>query len=247
MAIGLVIVVARGSSIAVALTAILLMKLIQGLRRRKILLSIYLTVVVTVSFSLLPAQQSDFYLRLKTIASTDTEKTFSTVTDGRVVVPTLPSRVGDESQARSLYDSRCQPLVAGYNSVAIRRILYQEAIELFVHHPSDGVGATNFGKYSCAGEGAYPHSTVLQAFAELGVAGGGLFLSLIAISLSQLWRIQSSSPVVANEATLLLALLVFFTISDQIYGSYFMAATSFFLFGVTASFSLRSAPFIYSK
>lgn len=244
MAIGLVMIAARGSLIIAALTTILLIFLIPGLWRRKILLMVYLVVATAVAFDLLPAQQSEFYSRLKTLASSGPIQP-TTGEEGRAVVSVLPSGERDSVPVTQRDVPRCQPLTEGFNSVAIRRVLYQEAITLSIQYPLTGVGAGNFGNYSCGGERVYPHSTVLQAFAELGLAGGSLLLTLIAISLLKFWRAHASSPAAASEAALGLALLVFFTLSDQIYGSYFMAAASFFLFGVAASFRMRYAPFTH--
>lgn len=245
MAIGLVMIAARGSLIGAALTMTLLMFLIPGSWRRKILLVVYLAIATVVAFNLLPAQQSEFYSRLKTLASSDPTQIPNTGVEGRAAVSALPSGVTDSGPVTRRDGPRCQPLAAGFNSVAIRRVLYQEAIALSIQYPLAGVGAGNFGKYSCGGEGVYPHSTVLQAFAELGVAGGSLLLTLIAISLLNFWRGHASSPAAASEAALWLALLAFFTLSDQIYGSYFMAAASFFLFGVAASLRMRYPPFAH--
>lgn len=68
--------------------------------------------------------------------------------------------------------TRFKPIVYGVSSVAIRRVLYGEAVDLALAHPLTGIGASKCGFYSCGGWGAYPHSTFLQAFAELGVVGG---------------------------------------------------------------------------
>jgi O-antigen ligase len=229
LTIASVMIAARGSLITTALTMLVLLILLPGQWRRKAALILYLGAAAALAFKLLPAQQSELYSRLKTIAST---------TAVEAAVPHAQSSVVNGVPVALQTDPRCQPLVLGFNSVAIRRVLYQEAVDLSVQHPFAGVGASNFGKYSCGGEKSYPHSTVLQAFAELGLFGGGLLVALVVVSLLVFWRAHASSVRAATDATLWFVLLLFFTLTDQIYGNYFMAAGSFFLFGVAARYQL---------
>lgn len=128
----------------------------------------------------------------------------------------------------------CRPIEAAVDSVAIRLVLYQEALAVFTARPLFGSGANNFGKHSCSGHGGFPHSTLLQGLAELGLFGGGLFLALIAMGFLTLagWRLQAgkAGPVVPFS----LALCASYLVADQIYGNYFMSTGTYLLLGITA-------------
>ena len=84
-----------------------------------------------------------------------------------------------------LKEASCLPFKHGIDSVAMRWVLYQEAVAMFLQDPWIGVGAAAFGKYSCAGIGGFPHSTALQILAELGILGAGLFAILVVLVFHQ--------------------------------------------------------------
>ena len=136
----------------------------------------------------------------------------------------------------------CRAIDRGINSLAIRWTLYQEAGAIFVKNPVWGVGAASFGRYSCAGEMGFPHSTILQSFAELGIVGGLLYGGLLITAFLSLIRraFTSATKPVDTAAQLSLPLFVMYLLVDQLYGNYFMAAGSYFLIGVAAS--MRSNP-----
>lgn len=133
--------------------------------------------------------------------------------------------------------SSCGPIIAGVDSVAIRWVLYQEAVAQFVQAPLLGVGAGLFGERSCLGPGGFPHSTLLQGFAELGVVGGGIYLALFITATIIVLRRVGQNKDLAGQAYLLLvlSLLVSELVVDQIYGDYFMASGAYFLFGLIAA------------
>lgn len=135
----------------------------------------------------------------------------------------------------------CDPVVEGVNSVAIRWLLYQEAMAQFLEAPLAGSGAGLFGERSCLGVGGYPHSTVFQSFSELGVVGGIVYLALIAIAMVSLLRLIAREQSLARHAHLLLVLSLFvmFFLADQIYGNYFMASGTYFTLGVIAALKKR--------
>ncbi len=136
----------------------------------------------------------------------------------------------------------CLPIEKGIDSVAIRYLLYHEAKAVFINSPLWGVGAASFGRYSCAGETGYPHNTVLQSFAELGIVGGLLYCGLLVIALFGFFRRAFNGTVKKTSAVaqLSLSLYVMYLLTDQLYGNYFMAAGSYFMIGVAAS--MRSNP-----
>lgn len=227
--VALVLIAARGALIICAIVLILMviMNHHAAWRRRMMLVGIFI-LSVTAALYVLPQPQADFYART---ASADH---FS------FTRPSLPEHM--ETPAKIQSNSKCNPIVKGVDSVAIRRLLYIEAIELTVQHPLTGVGAALFGSYSCGGPGTYPHSTVLQAFAELGILGGVVLLLLYAISFGSAMRIYAAMEG-KGEIIVWIVLAAFFALTDQIYGSYFMAPGSFFMFGLVASLRSRKDTF----
>lgn len=92
------------------------------------------------------------------------------------------------------------------------------------------VGAARFGDRSCTGASGFPHSTVYQTFAELGLVGGGTLLALLLLAGTALAR-QNRRDAAATYA---LALFVAFLVADQIYGNLFMASGTYLLLGLAA-------------
>lgn len=136
-----------------------------------------------------------------------------------------------------LGEASCQPIEEGLNSIAIRWVLYQEAMAMFLDNPIFGVGAARFGEQSCTGPTGFPHSTVLQGIAELGLVGGGLLIALLlAIA------VTAASPFLSARQgrngsvdAFILALFAVFFVGDQIYGNYFMSVGTWLLLGIAAS------------
>ena len=135
-----------------------------------------------------------------------------------------------------LGEASCQPFKEGNNSVAMRWVLYQEAVAMFVAHPYWGVGSARFGVYSCTGPMGFPHSTILQGFAELGLVGGGLLVGLLALATVTLVRpfLYGGQGSNWSEGAFVLALFAAFLVEDQIYGNYFMSAGTWLMLGIAA-------------
>ena len=231
MAMASVVIAARGALIASTLALVLMMAAMRGLWLSKTLVLGCFALVTSVTLYMLQTPKAQFYARLQSIVD-------------EVPALVVNSSEYTEMQTRIKSDPQCKPIVDGVNSVAIRRVLYQESIDMALQHPLLGVGATNFGRYSCGGLGAYPHSSVLQAFAELGVVGGGVLLALFVISFASVARARVLIKSNASDHVFWLALIAFFGLIDQIYGNYFMAVGSFFLFGVVARNRIRSDTFL---
>lgn len=173
----------------------------------------YVLAIATCSMMILPS--STFYSKLLTAPVT------ASVTAG-------PGPI--------LGEASCQPF-KGVNSVAVRWVLYQEALAMFAERPVLGVGATRFGERSCIGPGGYPHSTILQSFAELGLIGGGLLIVLIVFASVTLVRLLITARRAENEPAyaFILALFAMFLVADQFYGNYFMSTGTWLLLGIAAS------------
>lgn len=124
------------------------------------------------------------------------------------------------------------------DSVSDRWIHYQSAWKMFLEKPLTGVGANSYGFYSCAGPGWYPHSTILQVLAELGVLGGLVYLALIWMAFRALITRYSSSVDTLSRVNMgwALAFVVLQITTNQFYGNYFMSAGFYFVVGLAASF-----------
>lgn len=143
-----------------------------------------------------------------------------------------------------LGEASCLPFKQGVDSIAMRWILYQEAIAMFLQKPWLGVGAAAFGWYSCTGPGGFPHSTVLQVLSELGVLGGCVFAALIALTVGTLiGRVRDAkSDSESRSITFLVSMFVSVFIADQVYGNYFMAVAIWLLIGIVASMRGKPRP-----
>ena len=123
------------------------------------------------------------------------------------------------------------------SAISDRWIHYRTAWEIFLAKPLTGVGANFYGFYSCTGPGWFPHSTILQVLAELGVLGGLLYFSLIGVVFWAMISRRKSELTGQSKASMswLLAFLVFqFTVS-QFNSNYFMSAGLYFVIGLAAS------------
>ncbi len=151
----------------------------------------------------------------------------------------IPAPTHDTEFCPILGETSCQPFKEGVNSVAMRWLLYHEAMAMFMQKPVWGVGTARFGDCSCTGPGWYPHNTILQGLAELGLVGGGLQLGLFVLAVATLMRPLLSMRQLQSYITthaFVLALFVLFLVSDQFYGNYLMAAGTWLTTGIAASF-----------
>ncbi len=224
--ISLIYISSRGVLIGCQLALLIILLTSNVKKSQKIFITIYILIISSLAFQFLPKAQSDFYLRLDTVTN-------------QMQYSKLNNDFPIEENNRINIDPLCKPLLDGVNSVAIRKVLYFEGIELFTMHPFWGVGATGFGNYSCAGIGSYPHSTLIQALSELGIIGGFLMLLLYFLSLKNFLKFYFYSKKIADIAFFYLSLFVFYFFTDQIYGNYFLMSGSFLLFGISSSLMIK--------
>lgn len=116
------------------------------------------------------------------------------------------------------------------NSTEIRLFLWGEAVGFFKESPFIGIGAGRFDDRSrlkyC------PHSPLIQAFAELGLVGGSLFLSYVGAIFCGLLSIIRNSRFNGMERRLVcytFALWFLYLVISNLYGDYFKD-TAFSLF-----------------
>lgn len=137
-------------------------------------------------------------------------------------------------QGSILGNDACKSIV---NSVSERWLHYQQAVAMFISKPVFGVGANNYGFYACQKPGSFPHSTLLQAFSELGTLVGIVYCLLIWVTLGtflKMRRLVGSSGQGAVWSWFL-AIAVMQVLIAQLNGNYFVSAALNFVFGVAAS------------
>lgn len=231
-------IVARGALLAGMLGTICVVLTVRhvSLSRRFVFL-LYLAVIVSLTSFSLPKPQAHLY---QAHLYTDV----LTMPDSSDVGALQPATLASETISEPIKGkASCRPLEQGTNSVAIRWMLYQEAGEMFVQSPWWGVGAASFGRYSCTGVMGYPHSTILQAFAELGVIGGLVFVWLMFAAFIRFFQkaVKVNATHSAQAAQLALAWFMMYLVAYQISGNYFTAAGFYLLAGVAAGMQPNSA------
>lgn len=122
------------------------------------------------------------------------------------------------------------------NSVNDRWMHYQTSFALFMRHPYWGAGANKYGHYSCAGPGWYPHSTMLQVLAELGIFVFLVYSYIIFLSIRGVVTRFKEREDVIDKSILSFVLLyfIFQLITSQIYGNYFMSSGLYFAIGMAS-------------
>jgi hypothetical protein len=133
----------------------------------------------------------------------------------------------------------CDQLNKMVDSTPIRLWLIREGFLLFQDTPVFGIGLENYAAYTCPG--SFPHSTILQAFVEMGAVGGIAYVlmlgaatfSLIVVAIDRLLYTSRTAIVV-------LALLSFFIILDQLYGRIPLSSTVGLFLGFSATLVTRS-------
>ena len=138
-------------------------------------------------------------------------------------------------------DSRaeCDQLNKMVDSTPIRIWLFQQGFLLFQETPVFGIGLENFAAHTCPG--SFPHSTILQAFVEMGAVGGIAYVLLLGTAIFLLIGLTIDRlPCTSRPAIVVLALLLFFIILDQFYGRILLSSTAGLLLGISASLVTRS-------
>jgi len=123
------------------------------------------------------------------------------------------------------------------DSISERWIHYQQAVALFLAKPLFGAGANHYGFYACSRPGSFPHSTLLQVFAELGVLGGLLYCTLIWLTLGAFMQARIRSGAFPEQIiwSWFLAFSVMQILIAQLNGNYFVSAALNFVIGVAAN------------
>lgn len=138
--------------------------------------------------------------------------------------------------APEIIDAGCRAFDEGIDSVAQRLVLYAEALRLFIENPVTGIGAAAFGRYSCGGPAAFPHSTLLQALAELGAPGASILIAIWIVAARNLMaKLGTAEAHVLRRLLFISAFLGFQVALDQVHGDNFTASGSALSLGIAAS------------
>lgn len=215
---------------------------------RRLVFLLYVAAIMGLTYSVMPKQQAQVYANMVNLSaniwggasrsSGQTSEPFGQAS-GPFGQASGPSTRASEP---ILGKASCQPIKQGIDSLAIRGLLYQEAFTMFTNWSLWGVGAALFGRYSCSGEMGFPHSTVLQSLAELGIFGGILFSGLMVsgfVVLAQRTIFAADSPD-TQAAQLIFVLFIMYLILDQFYGNYFMAVGTYLMLGMAAGMQSNS-------
>ena len=155
-------------------------------------------------------------------------------------VPTESVKASVPSErVKQVSKEECDQLSKMVDSTPIRLWLLRKGFSLFQDTPVFGIGLENYAAYTCPG--SFPHSTILQAFVEMGAIGGIAYVlmlgtatfSLIVLAIDRLLYTSRTAIVV-------LALLSFFIILDQFYGRILLSSTVGLFLGFSATLVTKS-------
>ena len=123
------------------------------------------------------------------------------------------------------------------DSVSDRWVHYQQAATLFLAKPLFGAGANQYGFFACTGPGSFPHSTLLQVLAELGVIVAFVYCTMIWLTLATFVRArrQAHDMMEMSIWSWLVAFAVMQVLIAQLTGNYFLSATLYLVIGAAAS------------
>ncbi|MBR0779574.1 O-antigen ligase family protein [Bradyrhizobium diazoefficiens] len=157
----------------------------------------------------------------------------------RVYLPLEPPAGAGVPGLGRVSQEACDQLKKMVDSTPIRIWLFQRGLLLFQEAPAFGIGLENFAAYTCPG--SFPHSTILQAFVEMGAVGGIAYVLLLAIATFSLIGLAIGRlPCTSRPAIVVLALLSFFIILDQFYGRILLSSAAGLFLGFSASLVTRS-------
>lgn len=125
------------------------------------------------------------------------------------------------------------------SSVQQRKVLFVIAAREFLAHPAGGIGAGRFAEVSGI-PGAYPHNAVLQAYTELGVMGGSLYLGMAVWLAWKLFGLLGDERDVRRKWTwYVLGLWAYLFIIELVGGNYLTSATYWLVSGLAVSLIKR--------
>jgi hypothetical protein len=127
------------------------------------------------------------------------------------------------------------------DSVSDRWVHYQQAVTLFLAKPLFGAGANQYGFFACTRPGSFPHSTLLQVLAELGIIAGFVYCAMIWLTWATFMRARSQACDLTKMGiwSWLVAFSVMQVLIAQLTGNYFISAALYLVIGAAANFHGR--------
>ena len=227
------VVGARGGFILTSFIALLILLAARWIPfGRRLVIVLFLAVFAVVSFKMLPAKQTRFFARLG--ADVDVPSSLSAADDfGSFSLNDSKEREKRRLAPVSKVCRQIDWMQYHGRSGEVRKLLYGSAVRMFLEHPWMGVGSGRFGYTLCMDGRFFPHSTILQIFAELGLLGGLPFMTIIALLCWQMAKVLSMtfSPRTLTTFWMFVPLWGFYLLTDQLYGDYMMALPFFLLTG----------------
>jgi hypothetical protein len=225
---------ARGSILAVFISLVLLLLMSPAFNRAKKLSVIVVLLIGALCVAINPFQNQ--YSKQLYMQIFDSVSLFAKSDKGVTNKDKKIDRSSSETlvkQNEVLEGLNCHSVT---NSVNDRWLHYQTAFALFMRYPYWGAGANKYGHYSCSGPGWYPHSTLLQVLAELGIFVFLVYISIILLSIRIVLNnfLDVEDLIEKSIHSFILAYFVFQFITSQIYGSYFMSAGLYFAIGIAS-------------
>ncbi len=164
---------------------------------------------------------------------------FETIADGTSHGATIADGTSHGATIADGTSHGCHATQSGLNSVAIRFELGINALSDFTNSPIIGAGVGSYGQRACwPSLVAHPHNVVLQAFAELGLIGGGLIVIMLLIGIFKMlkkkWHIY-------NPGIAVPLLFSFSVLNSFINGNYFTSADFWWVIGAVGAFRLTNA------
>jgi hypothetical protein len=154
--------------------------------------------------------------------------------------PEQPAGAGvPKESVKQLSKEECDQLNKMVDSTPIRLWLIRQGFSLFRDKPVFGIGLGNYAAYTCPG--AFPHSTILQAFVEMGAIGGIAYVLMFGAAAFSLIVLAIDRLLYTSRAAIaVLALLSFFIVLDQFYGRILLSSTTGLVLGFSATLVTRS-------
>ena len=142
-------------------------------------------------------------------------------------------------RVKQVSKEECDQLNKMVDSTPIRLWLLRKGLSLFQDTPVFGIGLENYAAYTCPG--SFPHSTILQAFVEMGAIGGIAYVLMLGTATFSLIVLAIDRLLSASRtAIVVLALLSFFIILDQFYGRILLSSTVGLFLGFSATLVTKS-------
>jgi hypothetical protein len=188
-------------------------------RQRRLALSVLAILIASTAFGLIArSANANLYLRYAA------EEIGGEASSGNILAPSHAARRNPQASTPS-----CENLNTR-NSVAIRKQLISDAVNLIPRSGLFGFGFMSFGQLGCF-EGVSPHNDFVQALIEFGWLGGAAFLALITLIPGLLAKPAGSD----HDLLFVFLLSAFMVMLSMVYGQIGRDLPLFLVLGLAVS------------